>query len=104
MPWRFYQSAIADKRLRLERLAAARSDTGIGAIVTQLIMGAILLACAAMIGRRTSNASLDTIGEMTQALISFLGTTAGYAAFGAGVIGKAIGSAIERPRVRDPNV
>ena len=49
MPWMIFyqQSAIADKRLRPEHYAAARWDTAIGAVVTQLVMAAVLIACAA---------------------------------------------------------
>ena len=52
MPWMIFyqQSAIADKRLRPEHYAAARWDTAIGAVVTQLVMAAVLIACAATIG------------------------------------------------------
>jgi len=46
MPWRIFyqQSAVADKRLRPEHLPAARWDTAIGALLTQLIMAAVLIA------------------------------------------------------------
>ena len=64
MPWMIFyqQSAIADKRLRPEHLAAARWDTAIGAVITQLVMAAVLIACAATIGRGNPNASL-TVGR-----------------------------------------
>jgi Mn2+/Fe2+ NRAMP family transporter len=96
MPWMIFyqQSAIADKRLRAEHLSAARWDTGIGAIVTQLVMAAILVACAATIGRRMPQASLNTVGDMAQALTPFLGATVGNAVFGAGVLGAGMVAAI----------
>jgi Mn2+/Fe2+ NRAMP family transporter len=96
MPWMIFyqQSAIADKRLRPEHLGAARLDTGIGAIVTQLVMAAILVACAATIGRRMPQASLDTVGDMAQALTPFLGPAVGDAVFGAGVLGAGMVAAI----------
>ena len=52
MPWMvFYQqSAVADKKLRPEHFAAARADTAVGALVTQFVMAAVLIACAATIG------------------------------------------------------
>ncbi len=89
MPWMvFYQqSAIADKRLRTEHFAAARWDTVIGAVVTQLVMLAVLIACAATIGAKSPNATLNTVGDMAQALTPFLGTAVGNAVFGAGVLG-----------------
>ena len=53
MPWMvFYQqSAVADKGLRPEHYKAARWDTAVGALVTQVIMAAVLVATAATIGR-----------------------------------------------------
>ena len=96
MPWMvFYQqSAIADKRLRPEHLSAARWDTAIGALITQLIMAAVLIACAATIGRGNPEAALSTVGDMAQALIPFLGTTMGNLIFGLGVLGAGMVAAI----------
>ncbi len=96
MPWMvFYQqSAIADKKLRPEHFAAARWDTAAGALVTQLVMAAILVACAATIGQKSPNATLNTVGDMSQALTPFLGTAMGNAVFGAGVLGAGMVAAI----------
>jgi Mn2+/Fe2+ NRAMP family transporter len=96
LPWMIFyqQSAIANKRLRPEHLGAARWDTGIGAIATQLVMAAILVACAATIGRRLPQASLNTVGDMAQALTPFLGATIGNAVFGADVLGAGMVAAI----------
>jgi NRAMP (natural resistance-associated macrophage protein)-like metal ion transporter len=96
MPWMIFyqQSAIADKKLRPEHLAAARCDTAIGAIVTQLVMAAVLVACAATIGLRHSGASLQTVGDMSQALTPFLGTAMGKLVFGLGVLGAGMVAAI----------
>src|SRR5208337_2547891 len=96
MPWMvFYQqSAVADKRLRPEHFAAARWDTAIGAVVTQLVMAAVLIACAATIGRQHPDASLATVGDMAQALTPFLGTAMGNLVFGAGVLGAGMVAAI----------
>jgi Mn2+/Fe2+ NRAMP family transporter len=96
MPWMvFYQqSAIADKKLRPEHFTAARWDTAVGAVVTQLVMAAVLVACAATIGRASPNASLNTVGEMAGALTPFLGTAVGNAVFGAGVLGAGMVAAI----------
>ncbi len=96
MPWMvFYQqSAVADKRLRPEHLAAARWDTAIGALLTQLVMAAVLIACAATLGRDNSHASLTSVGDMAQALTPFLGTTVGNLVFGLGVLGAGMVAAI----------
>jgi NRAMP (natural resistance-associated macrophage protein)-like metal ion transporter len=96
MPWMIFyqQSAIADKRLRPEHLAAARWDTAVGAVITQLVMAAVLIACAATIGHGNPNASLNTVGDMSQALTPFLGTAVGNLVFGLGVLGAGMVAAI----------
>ncbi len=96
MPWMvFYQqSAIADKRLKPEHLSAARWDTAAGALLTQLIMAAVLIACAATIGAGKPDASLTSVGDMAQALTPFLGRTMGNLIFGLGVLGAGMVAAI----------
>jgi NRAMP (natural resistance-associated macrophage protein)-like metal ion transporter len=96
MPWMIFyqQSAIADKRLRPEHLAAARCDTAVGAVLTQFVMAAVLIACAATIGRGNPNASLASVGDMSQALTPFLGTAVGNLVFGLGVLGAGMVAAI----------
>jgi Mn2+/Fe2+ NRAMP family transporter len=96
MPWMvFYQqSAVADKRLRPEHLTAARWDTAIGALITQMVMAAVLVVCAATIGRAHPDASLTTVGEMAQALTPFLGEAMGNLIFGLGVLGAGMVAAI----------
>src|ERR1700722_10544040 len=87
MPWMIFyqQSAVVDKRLRPDHLTAARWDTAAGALLTQLIMAAVLIACAATIGRENPGASLTSVGDMAQALTPSLGTTMGNLVFGLGV-------------------
>ena len=89
MPWMIFyqQSAIADKKLRPEHYTAARWDTAVGAVVTQLVMASVLIACAATLGRERPDASLTTVGEMSQALTPFLGAATGRLVFGLGVLG-----------------
>jgi len=96
MPWMIFyqQSAVADKRLRPEHYVAARWDTAIGALLTQLVMAAVLIACAATIGRSHPDATLATVGDMAQALTPFLGTAVGNLVFGAGVLGAGMVAAI----------
>ncbi len=96
MPWMvFYQqSAVADKRLRPDHLTAARWDTAIGALLTQLIMATVLIACAATIGHKNPGASSASVGDMAQALTPFLGNTMGNLVFGLGVLGAGMVAAI----------
>jgi Mn2+/Fe2+ NRAMP family transporter len=96
MPWMIFyqQSAIADKKLTGEHYVAARWDTAIGAVVTQLVMAAVLIAAAATIGRHSPNATLNTVGDMSKALTPFLGQQVGRLVFGLGVLGAALVAAI----------
>ena len=90
----YQQSAIAQKRLGPQHLAAARWDTAIGALLTQAIMAAVLIACAATIGRTGAHPTLSSVGQMAQALTPFLGTMVGNLVFGLGVLGAGMVAAI----------
>lgn len=96
MPWMIFyqQSAIADKNLRPEHYAMAKWDTAFGAVITQLVMAAVLIAAAATIAPNAPQASLDTVGEMSQALTPYLGVSVGRAVFGLGVLGAGLVAAI----------
>jgi len=96
MPWMvFYQqSAVADKKLRPEHLGAARLDTAIGAVLTQLVMAAVLMSAAATIGARNSSATLNTVGDLSSALTPYLGVGVGRLVFGLGIIGAGMVAAI----------
>jgi Mn2+/Fe2+ NRAMP family transporter len=96
MPWMvFYQqSAVADKRLRPEHLAAARLDTAIGAVVTQLVMAAVLVAAAATLATHGARRELDTVGQLSDALTPFLGVGYGRLVFGLGIVGAGLVAAI----------
>jgi Mn2+/Fe2+ NRAMP family transporter len=96
MPWMvFYQqSAVADKRLRPEHYKAARLDTAVGAVITQLVMAAVLIACAATIGRTSPDATLNTVGDISHALTPFLGMGVGKLVFSAGILGAGLVASI----------
>jgi Mn2+/Fe2+ NRAMP family transporter len=97
MPWMIFyqQSAVADKKLRPEDYRVARWDTAIGAVATQLVMAAVLIATAATIGKdNNGGVSLNSVGDLATALTPFLGATAGRVVFGLGVIGAAMVAAI----------
>src|SRR3989338_216924 len=96
MPWMvFYQqSAVIDKKLEISHLKAARIDTAIGAVITQLIMAAVLVAVAATIGKKDPRAALSTVHQISHALIPFLGDTAGKILFAIGMTGAALIAAI----------
>ncbi|MDF2529932.1 MAG: family metal ion transporter [Gammaproteobacteria bacterium] len=96
MPWMvFYQqSAVVDKKLGLVHLKSARLDTAIGAIITQIIMVSMMVITAATIGKTNPGANLDTVEQISQALIPFLGKTAGELLFALGMLGASLVAAI----------
>ena len=96
MPWMvFYQqSAIADKKLRPEHFAAARLDTAIGAVVTQMVMAAVLIAAAATLALNGVKPNLTSVGDLSTALTPYLGVGFGRLVFGFGIIGAGLVAAI----------
>ena len=95
-PWMIFyqQSATVDKRLQPGDLVHARWDTEIGAVLTQCLTGAVLVAAAAAFATGSSTASLSSVGEISGALTPVLGESAGRAVFGAGVLGASLVAAI----------
>lgn len=97
MPWMvFYQqSAVTDKRLRPKDLKAARWDTALGAVITQVVMSAVLVAAAVVLSREQAPVpALDTVGEISHALTPVLGEHLGRTTFALGVLGAAMVASI----------
>ena len=92
MPWMvFYQqSAVVDKGLGLQHLRIARIDTAIGAVLTQVIMAAIIITTAAAVGRGTIANSLDNVSQVANALSGLFGPRASRIVFAAGLAGAAL--------------
>ncbi len=92
MPWMIFyqQSAVLDKGLGPADLKVARWDTAIGAVVTQLIMAAVLVGVAATVGRTNPNAPLRDVPEIGRALMTFLGDGFGRVVFAIGMTGAAL--------------
>lgn len=91
MPWMvFYQQgAVIDKRLPVTAIRQVRADTAVGAILTQVIMIAMLMAVAATVGRHHPGAWLETVGQISGALTPYLGRFGGAVLFGLGMLGAA---------------
>ena len=96
MPWMvFYQqSSVIEKGLTTNQLAAARLDTLIGSVVTQLIMAAVLVATASALAGKSGSKSLESIGQVSGALTHTLGPIAGNVCFGLGVVGASFVAAV----------
>jgi Mn2+/Fe2+ NRAMP family transporter len=92
MPWMvfFQQASVVERRLTRRDLEAARLDTALGAVVTQLVMAAALIATAATIGKHQGEASLNTVQEIAAAITPFLGQFGGKLLFGLGMAGASL--------------
>jgi len=95
-PWMIFyqQSAIADKKLGLDHLTAARWDTAFGAVLTQCLTGAVLVAAAATLASGGASVGLGSVGEISKALSPLLGENFGRLVFSAGVLGASLVAAI----------
>ncbi len=100
MPWMIFyqQEAVIDKgRHGLEPRAALRSarlDTATGAVLTQVIMIAVVVASAATLGGARRGAPLGSIGQIASALTPFLGHREAVLFFGLGMIGASVVAAL----------
>ncbi len=96
MPWMvfFQQSSIVERGLGVRDIRSSRADTAIGAVITQLVMAAALVAVAATLGKGGGDAKLDTVEEIAAAITPFLGEVGGRVLFGLGMIGASVVAAI----------
>jgi Mn2+/Fe2+ NRAMP family transporter len=96
MPWMvFYQQgAVVDKHLTATTIRQSRYDTAFGAVLTQVIMIAVVITVATTIGTHNPGASLNTVGQISEALTPYLGRVGGTVVFGVGMLGAALVAAI----------
>jgi NRAMP (natural resistance-associated macrophage protein)-like metal ion transporter len=90
MPWMIFyqQSATVDKKLRADALPHARIDTAIGAVLTQLIMIAIIVTTAATLF--VHHQSVEDAAHAALALVPLTGSKISGIAFGAALLGAAM--------------
>ncbi|WP_323117962.1 NRAMP family divalent metal transporter [Burkholderia alba] len=95
-PWMvFYQqAAVADKRLMPRDYRTARIETALGAVLTQTLTGAVLVAAAATLSGHGATHALQSVGEISTALETVVGASAARVLFGAGVLGASMVAAI----------
>jgi len=96
MPWMIFyqQGAVVDKHLSVATIRQARSDTAVGAVLTQLIMISVVITVGATIGTHNGDAALHTVGDISHALTPYLGRLGGTVLFGLGMLGAALVAAI----------
>jgi Mn2+/Fe2+ NRAMP family transporter len=92
MPWMvfFQQSSVVEKKLKAADIGAERIDTAIGAVITQIIMAAVLIATAATLGKRAA-ARRSTRSKIAEAITPFLGEIGGKLLFGARHLRRGLG-------------
>lgn len=100
MPWMIFyqQEAIIDKgrhglNLR-SALRSARLDTAFGAVMTQIVMIALVVASGATLGMTHGGRTLNSIGDIASALTPFLGRRDAIIFFGLGMIGASVVAAL----------
>jgi len=92
MPWMIFyqQSAVLDKQLGPADLPVARIDTAVGALVTQAVMAAVLIATGATIHQANPDAVLSDVQQIARTITPFLGDFTGRLIFVAGMSGAAL--------------
>jgi Mn2+/Fe2+ NRAMP family transporter len=100
MPWMIFyqQEAVIDKgrhglNLR-SALRSARLDTAFGAVITQIVMVAVVVASAATLGVTNRGHALNSIGDIATALTPFLGHRDAVIFFGLGIVGASVVAAL----------
>src|SRR5579875_3229140 len=96
MPWMvFYQQgAVIDKGLGARAARGERLDTAVGAVLTQLVMVAMVVAVAATLGERHGGTDLGTVGQIAGALSPYIGPVASKLSIGFGMLGAALVAAL----------
>ncbi len=95
-PWMIYyqQAATARRKIAPEEFNSVRADTALGAILTQALTGAVLVAAAAALYTGDRGRSLASIGEVGEALTGALGRDNALLVYSLGVLGASFAAAI----------
>jgi Mn2+/Fe2+ NRAMP family transporter len=95
-PWMMFyqQSAVVDKRLGQDQYTVSRIETAVGAVITQLLTAAVLLAAATSFGPHGFDGSLKTVGDISRAMKPLLGPLLGPLVFSVGVLGASMVAAV----------
>lgn len=95
-PWMIFyqQAAIADERRGSCDDRQARIETAAGAVLTQALTGAVLVAAAATLAPRGASLGLQSVGEIASAFFGVAGEEAGKLIFSIGVLGASLVAAI----------
>ncbi len=96
MPWMvFYQqSAVIDKKLDKGNLRVARMDTLLGAVVTQIIMIAVIIATASASTHARTTLQENSVANIVDSLQPLLGSLGAKVLVGLGIGGAGLIAAI----------
>ena len=96
MPWMIFyqQTAVVDKGLTVAALPRERRDTAFGAVLTQVIMIAVIVTLAATVFTHGLKPTLNTVGDIAAAVTPFLGGMPAKILIGAAVLGGALVAAL----------
>ncbi|PWI43251.1 hypothetical protein CK485_13880 [Streptomyces sp. ICBB 8177] len=96
MPWMIFyqQSAVVQRKLAVSALRQARWDTAVGTVLTQGIMVVVVIALAASVGRKNTEATLNDVGQIANSLAPYLGTGSAKWLVGAAILGGALVAAL----------
>jgi len=92
MPWTiaYQQSAVVDKGLTVKDMKISKFDTMGGAILSQVITSAVLIAGAATFHKGSQAIELDSVSQISAAFTEHLGGTFGHVVFALGLGGGAL--------------
>ncbi len=96
MPWMIFyqQGAVIDKGLTRVGVRGERMGTAVGAVLTQVVMIAMVVALARATDGRRAGVPLATVGQIAAALQPLLGPAGAKILFGAGMLGAALVAAL----------
>src|SRR5579875_3068622 len=96
MPWMIFyqQTAVVDKGLTVAALPRERRDTAFGAVLTQVIMIAVIVTLAATVFVHGTRPTLNTVGDIAHAVAPFLGTWPARILIGVAVLGGGLVAAL----------
>jgi NRAMP (natural resistance-associated macrophage protein)-like metal ion transporter len=96
MPWMIFyqQGAIVDKKLTVAALPQERRDTAVGTLLTQAIMIVFVIVFAATAGHQHETQPLQSVGDLAQALIPYLGELNAKLLVGISLLGGALVAAL----------
>ena len=95
MPWMIFyqQGAIVERKFDKADLKSARLDTALGALLTQVIMAAVVIT-AAVVTPHGNNMEINTAKDLIQAVSPVLGSLGGLLVIGFGMLGAGLIAAI----------